>query len=202
MISIRAMRQFHGAPISLRAVSELEKWDFPVSVRTLATLVDREFTGRITAGDVQCAYRMSVFSSGNWAVSAEFFDDGNHVGDVWELEFVLDRIHRIGTKLDGSLNPGERTTVGRRGSDPWIRENWSRITTLSATLHASWRPGDVIATVLIGLTGIGTVLFFASPGRVEARRCPDQPFDDHTPCVEFHKVSGTDPTDGTVGGGG
>jgi len=201
MLSVRASRTFVGdAPISVRAWAQLERRDFPVSVRDLLNVERRDYQGRITAGDVECSYDVTLHNSGRWFVTADFNDHGTVLGDFFVLDFAVDGGHR-GIRLDhgdSALGAGDTLRMNDDGVDSWIRDHWETIrdAPLTAHLHASPDVASVISTIVLVVTGIGIITFFASPGKVQADPCPDQPPDDHGQCIRFHKVSGNGGDDG------
>jgi hypothetical protein len=191
MLSVKESRRFVGdGPISLVALSKLEHREFPVSVRDVITVESRDFSGRITAGDVSAEHKMTIFNTGDWIVSAKLHDDGDIAGDTFVLDFILKGTDGVGARLEGELDADEVKEFGKSGNDPFIRNNWNLVSNNGMTTKLTVDPdiggviGGIVTALVIGLA----VVFFASPGRTEARRCPDQPFDDHQPCVEFHKV--------------
>lgn len=193
MLSVREARNFRGSgPISLVALANLERRSFPVSVRDMVTVEQRDYSGSLTAGDVSCTYKVTLYNSGAWHVSADFHDDGDIAGDSFLLDLVLDEAHGIGTSLTGDLGPGDTTTLGNKGIDPWIRDNWAALhtTPVKAHLHAQ---ADVLEAILsvIGtalLIGAAAYVFGGSHG-VEARQCEAQGLDNHDQCVEFVRRS-------------
>lgn len=189
MVSVREARSFSGdGPISLAALSRLERRTFPVSVRDLITVRRHDLTGRVAAGDVSCTYTVTLHSTGAWYISGDVHDDGDVFGDSYVLDFLIDPQHKVGKRFTGELGAGDRTTISDRGIDPWIRDNFAGLTRLKATIQVTPDLSAVFEVVVIVLTVAGIVSFIASPGKVEARQCPDQPFDNHEQCVEFHKV--------------
>lgn len=191
MLSVRQSRRFVGnGPISLAALSKMEHREFPVSVRDMITLHSVVFSGRVSSGDVSGDAKMTIFSNGDWFVSAKLHDDGAVAGDSFVLDFILKGTNGIGAKLEGELDADQTKEFGNNGNDPFIRNNWALVSQNKMTAKLSVAPdiGGIISGVLTVLFVAIVVVFFASPGEVEARRCQDQAFDDHQPCVEFHKV--------------
>jgi hypothetical protein len=191
VLSVRESRRFVGdGPISLVALSKMEHREFPVSVRDMITLKTQVFSGRISVGDVSGDVKMTIFSTGDWFVSATLHDDGAIAGDSFVLDFILKGTNGVGARLQGELDADETREFGKNGNDPFIRNNWELVSRNGMTTKLSVDPdvGGVIGGVVTALFVALAIVFFASPGKVEARRCPDQPFDDHQPCVEFHKV--------------
>jgi hypothetical protein len=207
MISVRASRTFTGnAPISLVGLARLERRPFPVSVREMATVESREFTGAITAGDVDCSYRVTLYNSGRWFITADFTDNGDILGDSFLLEFPIEGQNR-GLRLDHGgevLGPGRTLRLNDDGLDEVIRDDWARIRSaaLTAKLSASPDIATLVSTILAVVTVIGIVTFFAQGGPVAAGPCDGQPPDDHGQCVQFRHVSGgaDDPGSSTLTG--
>jgi hypothetical protein len=197
MISVRASRRFTGdGPISLVALAKLEHRPFPVSVRDMASVESREFNGQISAGDVDCSYRVTLYNSGRWFITADFHDNGDLLGDSFVLEFPVDGQDR-GIVLDHGdsvLGPGKDVRMNRDGLDAVVRDHWPTIRSapLTARLSASPDIQTLVVTILEVLTVVGIVAFFAS-GPVEARPCPDQLPDDHGQCIQFRHTSEGDP---------
>ena len=114
----------------MRGLCELEARDLPARLSDI--LADDEFRlfqGEITAGDVRCKWHMSVWRNGFWSVTGDFHDDGVIAGDFFTITFMLDPGHSVGAALKGSildLTDNRNLTVSASGSDPWIRQNWSR----------------------------------------------------------------------------
>ncbi len=182
MVSVRASRNFRGnGPISLTALSKLEHLPFPVSVRALATVQRRDYSGRVTAGDVDCDYSVTLYSNGAWYITCHVRDDGDILGDSFEIEVTLDSDHRVGRTFHGELGPGDSTTVSDKGVDPWVRENWAQLH--GGRVHIEVDP-DLSAVVTLLILG-GAVVFFLGGGKIVAQRCQDQPADNHDQCVEF-----------------
>jgi hypothetical protein len=179
-------------------LAKLERRPFPVSVRDLVSVESREFNNRITAGDVECSFQVTLYNSGRWFVTADFTDHGDILGDFFVLEFPVDGQNR-GIQLGNdspALGAGDTRRMTDNGLDPWIRDHWGEIrdAQLTARLSASPDVAALITTIILVVTVIGIVAFFAGPGKVEAGPCPDQGTFDHGQCVQFRKVpaSGTD----------
>jgi hypothetical protein len=208
MLSVRESRRFTGdAPVSVKAwAAQLERRPFPISLRELASVELREFNGQISAGDVECSYRVTLYNSGNWYITADFKDTGTLVGDFFVLDFLV-KDHR-GIRIDhGNEALGVDATfhVDDRGLDPFLREHWREIRDqpLTAKLSASPDVAGIISVIGSVFVAIGTAIFFFFGGKVEGRSCPDQPGDEHRPCYEFRHVGeGPGDTVGDAGGTG
>jgi hypothetical protein len=213
MKTVKTSRQFQGGPISLRALCGLEDRTLPVSVMDIvASDGVRHFSGKITTGDVDCTWDMSVWQNGFWSVKGDFHEGGTLAGDFFFAEFLLDKDHSVGARLEGSiLNVVEsrHLTVRKDGSDRWIRENWDKFEGRGPTvrLHAAPAIGELVATPLVALAAVPSVVFVVAGavvivggivvgiasggnGRRRMQRCPegtlnvDLPGRD-TPCVEI-----------------
>src|SRR5688572_19455201 len=104
MKTVKTSRNFHGPIISLRAVCQLENRPFPCSIADLtATDGVRHFSGQLSAGDVSCTWKMTIWQNGFWSVSADFHDGGTLAGDFFFAEFLLDKGRALGVKLEGSI---------------------------------------------------------------------------------------------------
>jgi hypothetical protein len=163
----------------------------------MASVESREFNGQISAGDVDCSYRVTFYNSGRWFITADFHDNGDVLGDSFVLEFPVDGQGR-GIVLDHGnsvLGPGKDVRMNRDGLDPFIRDHWLTIRSapLTARLSASPDIATLIVTIGIVLTVVGIVGFFASGRHVEAGPCPDQLPDDHGQCIQFRHTSEGDP---------
>lgn len=202
MLSIRSSRIFHGdAPISLRAVAQLEQRPFPVSLREMAFVDSATRSGRLAAGDVSVDYVVTLWNTGDWFLSGTFSDDGWIVGDTFELQVLFDVAGDIGVWLDGQIGAGDTRVKQRAGSDVVVRERWSEFRNASATarLEVTSQVGSVVVgglfTVFVALAlGIGAVVEIVggggSTGRIETSRCTtgEQARD---LCYEVRHVDGT-----------
>jgi hypothetical protein len=212
MKTIKTSRQFKGSPISLRALCRLEDRSLPFSVmEVLATDGVRRFSGKISAGDVDCTWFMTVWQNGFWSIKGDFHDGGALAGDFFFVEFLLDTDHSVGAKLEGSiLNVIEsrHLTISKDGSDRWIRENWDKFEGSGPTvrLHAAPAIGELVVVPLTALAAAPFVVYvvaavvvvggsvlvgLASGKKFKARRCPDPSdvFDrDSQACVEYVQV--------------
>lgn len=200
MLSIRASRQFHGAPISLGALARLERRKFPLKLSDLAQVAVQSFSNHISAGDVEIDWTATFASNGSWALSAHIVDTGDIAGDYYVLDFLLSASRQVGQRLSGHIDDGNSTDLHQSGIDPWVRDNWGEIIENGVTVRLEVTPdvAAIIEVFTVGLLVAGAVLFFASPGKVEAEQCPDT-FDENQPCVRFRKVEGEVLGDGTVG---
>jgi hypothetical protein len=165
MKTLKTSRNFTGSPISFRTVSRLEGRKFPASLRDFITTDEfRNFSGQIKAGDVTCTWNMAVWQNGFWSLSGDFHDGGIVGGDFFAADFMLDSTNHIGARLEGSiLDPLEDrdTTVTQDGSDPWVRENWSRFQSSgpSVKLHAAPAVGMIVENSLLLLViAVGSVV--------------------------------------------
>jgi hypothetical protein len=195
MKTVKTSRQFQGGPISLRALCGLEDRTLPVSVRDIvASDGVRHFTGKITTGDVDCTWDMSVWQNGFWSVKGDFHEGGTLAGDFFFAEFLLDKDHSVGARLEGSiLNVVEsrHLTVRKDGSDRWIRENWDKFEASgpSVRLHAAPSLGGIV--VGGGIVLALTIAFVFSPAgdafadRFGVKRCEEQD-PDGPACVHAH----------------
>jgi hypothetical protein len=212
--TVKTSRQFHGTPISLRALSLLEDRSFPVSVSDIVATDDfRHFSGQISTGDVDSTWEMDVWQNGFWSAKSDFHDGGTVAGDFFFLELLLDRDHSVGARLEGSiLNVADsrHLSLSNDGSDRWIRENWHKIEGSGPTvrLHAAPAIGEIVATPFVALAAVPYVVIvvafvvvvggsvistLASGGTFRARRCSDLPntLDNQPssqPCIEFVPV--------------
>ena len=205
VISVRTSRRFTGdGPISLVALAQLEHRPFPVSVREMASVDSRELDGRISAGDVDCSYRVTLYNSGRWFITADFHDNGDILGDSFVLEFPVDGGGR-GIVLDhggSALGPGKDLRMNKDGLDPFIRDQWPTIRSAALTAKLSATPDieSLIVTILEVVTVVGIITFFVSGKPVAAGPCPDQSPDDHGQCVQFRHTSEGDPGSPTITG--
>jgi hypothetical protein len=191
--SVRNSRNFRGdGPISLRSLAILERREFPVSLKSMIVLNRSRVNGTMTAGDVECLFKITLFDSGDWFITGKFLDHGDVLGDFFRLEFLVDEERGIGGFLEGQLGAGESITLSDRGNDPIIRDRWRILQANGPKVRLSATPNvsDVVVTVLTVLSVVGIVTFLIpEPGKkIEAGRCRDQPLDNHEPCVEFRKV--------------
>jgi hypothetical protein len=177
MKTIKTSRQFRGSPISIRALCGLEDRSLPFSIMDIvATDGVRHFSGNLSTGDVHCTWEMTVWQNGFWSVKADFNDHGALAGDFFFAEFLLDRDHAVGAKLEGSIlnviTESPNLSLSKDGSDRWVRENWHKFEASGPTvrLHAAPSVGGIIVGNLLVLA---TVAFFASSGG-GAGRCKDQ----------------------------
>jgi hypothetical protein len=204
-IFVRASRRFTGdGPISLRALANLEHRPFPVSVREMASVDSRELDGRISAGDVDCSFRVTLYNSGRWFITADFHDNGTLLGDSFVLEFPLDGGGR-GIVLDhggSALGAGKDERMNKDGLDPLIRDHWPTIRSaqLTAKLTAAADIESLIVTILEVVAVVGIITFFVSGKPVAAGPCPDQAPDDHGQCVQFRHTSEGGPGSPTITG--
>jgi hypothetical protein len=193
VISIRESRRFVGdGPISIRAWARLERQTFPVSVRKLATVETRELNGEVTAGDVDCSYRVTLYNSGRWFITADFKDNGDVLGDSFVLEIPFGQGRGIVLDHGSSiLEPGDTLRMDDNGLDEFIRDHWTTIRQSSIRINLSASPdiGTLVRSIIAVITVVGIIVFFATPGEVHARPCPDQLPDDHHQCLQFRKVS-------------
>lgn len=163
----------------------------------------RHFSGKLSTGDVDCTWEMTVWQNGFWSVKADFHDGGTLAGGFFFAEFLLDRDHAVGTKLEGSiLNVIEsrHLSLSKDGSDRRVRENWHKFesTGPSVRLHAAPAIGQLVAAPLVVLNAVPFVAFvvgfvvvggvvvivnLGSGKKMTLRRCPD-PSDTSTACVE------------------
>lgn len=208
MNTLKTSRQFRGSPISIRALCGLEDRSLPFSVLDIvATDGFRHFNGQLSTGDVDCTWEMTVWQNGFWSVKADFHDGGVLAGDFFFAEFLLDRDHSVGAKLEGSiLNVIEsrHLSLSKDGSDRWVRENWHKFEGSGPTvrLHAAPAIGQLVAAPLVVLAAVPYVVFvvgfvvvggvvviatLASGKKYTPRRCSD-PSDTSTACVEFVPV--------------
>jgi hypothetical protein len=207
MKTVKTSRQFRGSPISLRALCQLEDRSLPFSIMDIvATDGVRHFSGNLSTGDVDCTWEMVVWQNGFWSVKGDFHDDGALAGDFFFAEFLLDRDHAVGARIEGSiLNifDSRHLSVSKDGSDRWVRENWHKFEASGPTvrLHAAPAIGQLIAVPFIALAAVPFVVFFgifvaglASGGKKRAKRCDDSidTFDSvgqgSTACVEYVPV--------------
>src|SRR3989304_6692807 len=184
MKTIKTSRQFRGSPISIRALCGLEDRSLPFSIMDIvATDGVRSFSGHISTGDVDCTWEMTVWQNGFWSVKADFHDDGVLAGDFFFAEFLLDRDHAVGAKLEGSiLNVIEsrHLSLSKDGSDRWVRENWHSFegSGPSVRLHAAPSIGGMVGSTVAVLAA--AVAFIFSPAgaataeRFGAKRCDEQ----------------------------
>ena len=183
MRTVRTSRRFEGSHISVRGLCELEARDLPARLSDI--LADDEFRlfqGEITAGDVRCKWHMSVWRNGFWSVTGDFHDDGVIAGDFFTITFMLDPGHSVGAALKGSildLTDNRNLTVSASGSDPWIRQNWSRFEASgpSVRLSAKIAPGALIALAGVVVVIIGGAAFGKKSGSADSftiRPCPGQ----------------------------
>lgn len=132
MLSIRAARDFHGAPISLAALGQLEGWGKPYSLRQIASATNQNAVQFwVNAGDVRCSGEVSAWSSGRWIVKASFTDFGQVFGDVYALDVTFGD-GKAGVRMTGVLGAhimgGDQTEEQLlQGSDPWIQEHWAAV---------------------------------------------------------------------------
>jgi hypothetical protein len=127
MKTVKTSRDFRGSVISLRALCQLEDRPLPFSIAdVVADEGFREFSGKLSTGDVICTWTMTVWKNGFWTVGADFHDGGILAGDFFFAEFLLDKGGSLGVKLEGSiLNivDSRNLTLMKDGSDRRIREN-------------------------------------------------------------------------------
>lgn len=208
MKTLKTSRQFRGSPISLRALCQLEDRSPPFSaLDVVATDGVRHFSGQLSSGDVDCTWEMTVWQNGFWSVKGDFHDGGLVAGDFFFAEFLLNKDHSVGAKLEGSiLNviDSRHLSVSKDGSDRWIRENWHKFegSGPSVRLHAAPAIGQLVATPLVLLAAVPFVVFvvafvvvggvvvigaLASGKKFELRRCSN-PSDTSTACVEAVQV--------------
>lgn len=191
-ISVTASRKFVGdAPVSVRAWAKLEQRTPPISLRDLATVERRDVNGKISAGDVECSYQVTLWNSGRWFITADFSDHGTFFGDFFTFQLEIAGQDR-GIHLDRREEPlgaGDTLRMNDNGLDPWIRENWPTVRDGRISEHLSASPD--ITGIIEAVTGIvvfAAVLgFFASPGKTNAVPCPDQGDFDHNQCIRFFK---------------
>jgi hypothetical protein len=151
---------------------------------------------------------MTVFRNGFWSATAAFHDKGEIAGDFFFVELLLDKVHSVGARLEGSiLDPqsGRNLSLSQDGADRWIRENWSKFEASgpSVRLHAAVAAGVVAGkTAGIVLLIVGAVVVMAIGGiflshNTRVSRCPGPPErDEHgrpIPCVEFSPAPEGDP---------
>lgn len=208
MKTVKTARHFHGQLISLRAASRLESRPFPCSIADfVATDGVRHFNGQLSAGDVSCTWKMTLWQNGFWSVSADFHDGGTLAGDFFFAEFLLDKGRALGVKLEGSiLNivDSRSLTLRKQGSDSRVRENWHRFAESgpSVRLHAATAVGGLVATPIVALAAAPAIVFVAAfvvvggaivishlakGGTWKAERCPE-PSDTSTACIQFVPV--------------
>ncbi len=168
MKTVKTSRNFHGPIISLRAVCQLENRPFPCSIADLtATDGVRHFSGQLSAGDVSCTWKMTIWQNGFWSVSADFHDGGTLAGDFFFAEFLLDKGRALGVKLEGSILDiidSRSLTLGKQGSDRRIRESWHSFAESgpSVRLRAAPAVGALVATPILALAATPFVVFFAA----------------------------------------
>lgn len=205
MKTLKTSRQFKGDAISLRALCQLENRSLPFStLDVVATDGVRHFSGQISSGDVDCTWEMSVWQNGFWAARGDFHDGGLLAGDFFFAEFLLNRDHSVGAKLEGSiLNiiDSRHLSISKNGSDSWVRENWHTFEGSGPTvrLHAAPAVGQLVATPIVLLAAVPFVVFaaafvviggvvvigtLASGKHYELRPCPPDPFDTSKACVQ------------------
>ena len=206
MASLKAARTFQGPLITLRGLCELEDRAPTFSLRDVVSADGlRQFSGRVSAGDVDATWEMSVWGNGAWSAKADFHDGGVVAGDFFFLELLLDANHAVGAKLEGSilnLLDNRHLSLRKDGADRWIRENWHRIEGVgpSVRLHAAPAVGQLVATPIVLLASVPFVVVLAgfiiliggaaaaaaaSGKNVTVSRCPDQPFNADNTCVRF-----------------
>ena len=125
MASLKAARTFQGPLITLRGLCELEDRAPTFSLRDVVSADGlRQFSGRVSAGDVDATWEMSVWGNGAWSAKADFHDGGVVAGDFFFLELLLDANHAVGAKLEGSilnLLDNRHLSLRKDGADRWIR---------------------------------------------------------------------------------
>lgn len=214
MRSLRTSRQLEGSVVSFRGLCLLERRAAPFSlldvVNTDGVL---QFSGHASAGDVDCSWQLTLWHNGFWSAHADFHDGGVLAGDFFFIELVVDPALALGVRLEGSLLSlveSRHLSVSKAGSDPKIRENWHRFEASGPSVRMHAAPGlatllavpfvafaaapfVVVAVGAIVVVGVSVVVNLAAGRRLQPRRCPDEPIDSQTACVEFVFVDGPGP---------
>ncbi len=197
MKTVKTSRRFDGSPISIRALCRLEDRTLPFGLLdVVATDGVRHFSGQLSAGDVDCTWEMMVWQNGFWSVKGDFHDGGTLAGDFFNVEFLLDTDHGVGTGLKGSILDvwdSRHISVSNDGSDSWIRENWHKIegSGPTVTMYAAPAVGMIVEKILIALAiVVAAAIAGSGKSKYEARRCPDDPWrDPGQPCIQFVPVN-------------
>lgn len=207
MKTIRTCRNFHGGPISVVALSLLEKRAFPVSVNALVNGDGYvHYEGRSSAGDIDCNWKLDFYSNGFWYAKADMHDSGIISGDFYRVSFVLDNDHSVGIAFEGQIDViGNRHyTHQDNGIDPWVRDNWVKLLQNGATvhLHSAVDVGEIVTLILLGLAIAAGAAFTFDGKKKCSRPCRDggggavfgngmdnQP----KPCVEFYDCDNPPP---------
>jgi hypothetical protein len=145
----------------------------------------RHFDGKISNGDVDCTWEMTVWQNGFWSVKGDFHDSGVLAGDFFFAEFLLARDHSIGAKLEGSiLNilESRHLSLSDDGSDRFVRENWHTFEASGPTvrLHAAPSIGGIVVSAFAVLAAT-TVFIFSPAGAATAERFGAQRCDEQDP---------------------
>jgi len=187
-ISVRKSREFMGGPISLVAVSKMERWPFPVSVKRLtAPLASTTFPPSIVeAGDVTATVNFVMSNRGNWSVFASVHDSGTFFGDEFVLDVLLAGTPGVGKSYRDTLGTGDTKSFTDQGFDPFVRDHFNEITALNVHLHADpdVSVGEIVVTALFA---VAVATFFLTGGPKVATPCPEST-PEH-PCVEFREAS-------------
>ena len=217
METLKTSRQFRGGPISMRALCLLEDRALPFSIMDIvSTSGFRHFSGKLSAGDVDCTWEMKVWQNGFWSIQADFHDGGLVSGDFFFVEFLLaGEQGKKGEKLEGSilnLVESRHLSLSKQGSDSFVRENWYTFEASGpmVRLHAAPSLGGIVLTPFALLNevpgevyiGVGAAIIIGgaiiSGGRRRVRRCPEGTVDTDipgrdSPCVEIAEASLPDP---------
>jgi hypothetical protein len=160
-------------------------------MQILATDGIRHFDGKISNGDVDCTWEMSVWQNGFWSVKADFHDRGVLAGDFFFAEFLLEKEHSVGAKLEGSilnLIESRHLSLSKDGADRRVRENWHTFEASGpfVRLHVAPSVGGLVVSTLAVLAAV--TVFIINPAgasaaeKIGVSRCDDQ--DRHGPaCV-------------------
>lgn len=110
--------------------------------------------GDFNEGDVQIHTWVDFRSDGSWIWGGSVYDDGTFMGDNYAVAFWFNLPNADGRKpgdsQTGALGPDDRQAIDRRGSDPWIRDNFGAIVDAGITFYgySSWDGGGVAASIL------------------------------------------------------